>query len=364
MTIPPNSALPQALLRKRESNAAAFAPQPQPAPAAPANNVLPMQPGQIMDAPVQTQPVSAVPAAPAAPVAAAPAAPAAPQPDTAPALDLSAFLAPGQTMPAPAPEPAPVAAPQAYAAPGSSAEDVQNLRGQIEALTGMIGAMQQNQTAGQQPATPAALLDINPEEFTPEEIEKYGGSLPMIKKALANFASEMLEPALQQINARTIDPTELESLRGTVAQTQSTSFSNVLAAAVPDLQQLAVDPNFKAFLNQPIPNTGGSMTVGSVVSNAYKTQDAGTISRLVGEYRQQAGAAPVVPPQAAFHAPAPGPAPVAVAPTEAKGPILSWSKRAEAGSHFRKGLISREQLGQINAAYEAAMVEGRVDMNS
>jgi hypothetical protein len=240
---------------------------------------------------------------------------------------------------------------------------VHNLRGQIEALTAMVGTMQQAQPAAT-PAAPAAMLDIEAVDFTPEEIEKYGGSLEMIQKAMNRFAKDKLEPVLAQLNARTVDPAELENLKGAFTQTQSTTFSNVLSTAVPDLNQLAADPNFKAYLAQPVPNTGGSMTIGSVMANAYQSQDAGTIRNLVHEYRAQAGVAPAVPPQAAIHAPAPGPAPMAAAPVATQGPILAWSKRVEAGSQFRKGLITREQLGQIDAAYMTASAEGRVDMQA
>jgi hypothetical protein len=308
--------------------------------------------------------------------------PPAPQQSQAPAapeIDLSAFIvedAPGeQTAPtappnvvpfdqaisdtAPAPAPSPDERDRAYR------EDMARLQGQVHAMQQMFthgGQQTQQQTAAQQAAE--RMLSVDASDLTAEEMEQYKASLPIIQKVVQRTLMEHVEPALQRLNGRTVDPKLIEQLTGQVGTATETSFKSTLSVAVPDLDDLSGHPDFATFISRNVPYTGKS--VKSVLGEAYKARDVTRIREVMSDFRKQvSGDAPqATPPARAFQGPAVSAStPTPSAQTTHKKPTLALSKRRDAGLQFQKGQITKQQLDAINNLYEEAFRENRVDVN-
>lgn len=362
--VSPTTRLPRALTAKRAALT----------PAAPTGQPAPPPAVQVQPAP-QPTPVQQVSPAPQNPAPQNPA----PQSPAPAELDLTQFIAaepepaapaapaPGQPAPADPSAPAWLTAPQdpapAAAAATPASDDLARLRGQVEAYEQVMRAGGVAPTAQQSDAASNAqsLINLQPEDLTPEELATYQGSIPVMEKVLARMLQQHVNPALQTLAADT------QAAAQQATQVATTSFDSTLAVAVPDLETLARDPRFRAFVSQPIPYTGGRETVQSRLNAAYKTQDAGTIASIMGEFRT--GVNSVAPPQPsldAFQAPptAASAPPVPRTPAPAtQAPMLKFSERQKASADYTKGRITREHLDQINQVYEKAFAEQRVVMD-
>ena len=295
-------------------------------------------------------------------------------------MDSAAAAPPSEleaTLPPNAPEwmrsaPAAAAAesdPQAAAAAAAAARDIAKLQGQVEAYQAMqqAGAAPAAQPTHAQDEAVQRLLDIDVEDLTPEEMETYQSSIPVMEKVMRRALMQHVDPALATLRD------QANAVQQSVATTAATTFDATLNATVPDLQELARNPHFVRFTEQPIPYTGGKETVRTRLKAAYDAQDTTTISGIMSEFRQgiQSVAPDTAnPPVAAFAVPQssppsnPVPRPAAQTSASTQAPMLKMSKRVEASEMLRKGRINRAQLDEIDAVYTKAFAENRVDMNS
>lgn len=213
---------------------------------------------------------------------------------------------------------------------------------------------------GDAPITLAA-KDV-PTQLTDEQRQQYERSMPVIKHLALTVMQEAMQPVLArlaQLERGVIDVRT--NTQQTVANLADRSFKGQLRQAVPDLDALTASQEFKAFLERPIPYSGGQ-TIRDRLKQAYEGQDAHTIASIVADFRASIGGGkpPVTPAHFAQPAGNGGQPPAAHEPPTSK-PMLAWSKRTEATTRFQKGQMTQAELAKVQQLYDQAAKEGRVD---
>lgn len=147
------------------------------------------------------------------------------------------------------------------------------------------------QTPGPQPGALDFSVALQAAELTPEERQFFSGKEELFTKLMQNVAKEQIEPVLKRIadNAQATYGRLGEVERNTVTQQQQTT-RQVLAARIPDFEQILAQPQFATFLNEVVPEVG--VTRGEIVRAAVKRGDIGLIGTHVARYKQMYGQAP------------------------------------------------------------------------
>jgi len=203
--------------------------------------------------------------------------------------------------------------------------------------------------------------------ITPEESAQFAASMPFIEKIVQRALATHVAPKLNDFAQQTVRRADITDLTTSVQASGQSAFQAGLRSVIPDIDAVSADPAFAQHLNSPVSVlTGDSLLVGNVLNDAVKRRDIAAVQRIVQNFRVQQGQPAAVPPQAALQAPHGTQAAVTPAQLQpaAPGPTLKWSSRREAGLQFQKGLITKQQLDQVDAIYAQAFGEGRVDMNN
>lgn len=248
---------------------------------------------------------------------------------------------------------------------------------ELTALRTMVAAMQQNAAPAPAPAAqtttpaptpaPAPAFNFAAVDITDAERTQFASSMPFIEKVVQQALATHLAPRLNEFAQQTVRREDITDLTSSVQATGQSAFQIGLRTAIPDIDAVGADPAFVQHLNSPVSAiTGDSLLVGNVLNDAVKRRDIATVQRIVQNFRVQQGQPAAVPPQAALQAPYGTQATVTSAQLQpaAPGPVLKWSARKDAGLQFQKGLITKQQLDQVDAIYGQAFSEGRVDMNT
>ena len=194
-----------------------------------------------------------------------------------------------------------------------------------------------------------AILNSIPQE----QRATYEKSLPLV----ADVAQRMVEHAINNGVAPKLSRYE-ESMQAQVAQ-QDAMFEATLQQRIGNVDALLQDQNFAAYLDTPIPFSGG-MTPRKALLQSYDGRNVEGVVDIVNGYRaRQAAQTPVSPTppmqQTSMYA---NPLPAKVSPA---GQVLPASTIQRAMADFSSGRISREVYGELLKTFEQYGREGRVD---
>lgn len=224
------------------------------------------------------------------------------------------------------------------------------------------------------PPTPAAPSPVAapgaptaPPSLTEEQMQRYAGSIPVIQRVAADMIASHLAPILAQLESmRGEFSTGVRSAEERVQAVARTTFQTTLYQQVPDLATLTKSPEFRQFIDTPIPYSGGR-TVRAALRAAHEAQDVQTIAAIVADFRAQRKTAPppVTPPSPGHFAQPTGASGQPPAQHEPGVPqMLPWSKRLEAGERFKRKQIAKDEFDKVAALYERAAKENRIDFSN
>lgn len=277
-------------------------------------------------------------------------------------LDISQYFAPEPSSPKPAPE---------VAAKGQE-EDVQARIRQLEMelLEHRVRAETLAQMHSHAAPIPAQDTPAEPEpapsffdgdedlDLTPEEKEVYGASLPVIEK----IAKQML---------RRYHATEVDRLRETVGkvseqhqtiqsevqQSRQSAFMSEILAAVPDLHSRVNSPGWQAYLQQPLPFTGGQYTIGQHLQMAAARGDRDSTVEVLKGYNMPQDPTPSMVSPGTSQTSTPSTTPRQVQK-------FAYSKYEEASEKARTGKMTYAEFEKVQNAFFEAESRGAVDYSA
>jgi hypothetical protein len=213
------------------------------------------------------------------------------------------------------------------------------------------------------PAAPLASQFLSPADMglTPAESEAFGDSIPVIRKVAEAAAAAARSEANAEISALKNRVEQMESsVNSRMTETIGAAYQQQLASAVPDLNQLVSTPEFKAFISDTVPMTGERIS--SVLSAAHANRDLPKITRIMAEFRSKLGQSPLdglVQPSGVAASPKLSTPMAAPAPK-----TLPWTNRLKAAKLFDAGKITKAQFDAVDAEYNAADLQGRIDFSA
>lgn len=233
-------------------------------------------------------------------------------------------------------------------------------RGRNAAMTQMMqGGAQQHQ---QQPEHqgPAPLFDPSEIQLTDDEINLYG------KDATA-YAEKIAKRVMQQVHDKAILPLQqqlyqqqqaLNQSRVDSATQQSQLLFQRVQAAVPTLPQITQSQEWRDYLNTPAPGTGGAVAMRTLLETNIRQGNFDGIKEIVDIYldrSKQSGLQSQV---------SPGRSQVSTPPSTLatrKPKQLAYSKFLSAKNQYVSGLMSYDEFSRIEAVYDKAAVEDRIN---
>lgn len=232
-------------------------------------------------------------------------------------------------------------------------------RGKNAAMTQMMqGGAQQHQQPEHQ--GPAPLFDPSEIQLTDDEINLYG------KDATA-YAEKIAKRVMQQVHEKTILPLQqqlyqqqqaLNQSRVDSATQQSQLLFQRVQAAVPTLPQITQSQEWRDYLNTPAPGTGGAVAMRTLLETNIRQGNFDGIKEIVDIYldrSKQSGLQSQV---------SPGRSQVSTPPSTLatrKPKQLAYSKFLSAKNQYVSGLMSYDEFSRIEAVYDKAAVEDRIN---
>lgn len=197
------------------------------------------------------------------------------------------------------------------------------------------------------------------EYFTAKQIEEYGEEhLRTVVKGAVKAGMKTIEPSLQaeleQLRA------DMESLRGTAAQTREQAFWGQLESALPDWQEQQASPEFQEWLAEVDPVSG--RTRDSYIKDAQKRLDA---SRVVAIFKSFRGVAPNKPATVAAASSRPS-SPPAGKPIQAEMPPPATKLRLADWQQFQREVTQGKWRGrdreaaELDRKFQRALQEGNM----
>lgn len=187
----------------------------------------------------------------------------------------------------------------------------------------------------------------------PEQRAVYEKSLPFV----AEVAQRMVEHAINHGVAPKL--TRYEESMQAQAEQQDAMFEATLQQRIGNVDALLQDPNFAAYLDAPIPYSGG-MTPRKALLQSYDGRNVDGVLDVVNGFKsRQAAQAPTTPtPMMQQTSQYANPLPAKVSPA---GQILPASTINRAMADFSAGRITREVYGELLKTFEQYSRDGRVD---
>lgn len=231
-------------------------------------------------------------------------------------------------------------------------------RGRNAAMTQLLQGSAQHQPPEQK--GPAPLFDPSEIQLTDDEINLYG------KDATA-YAEKIAKRVVQQMHEKAILPLQqqiyqqqqaLNQNRVDAATQQSQLLFQRVQAAVPELPQITQSQEWRNFLNTPVPGTGGSASMRSFLETNIRQGNFDGIKEIVDIYldrSKQSGLQSQV---------SPGRSQVSNPPSTLatrKPRQLAYSKFLSARNRYASGQMSYEEFSRIEAVYDKAAVEDRIN---
>jgi hypothetical protein len=196
-------------------------------------------------------------------------------------------------------------------------------------------------------------------ELTPEEKETYAESLPVINKLLAanewRIHKSIIEPLKNEIenlkknNRQVVDQ---------IAAVDSSSFLQQVKARVKDFDAKVASPEWRDFLSKPVsPYT--QITIGEALWNeGHQKRNLPLVLQIFEDFeksrKNNVTAAYAAPPVSAASGS------LANGVTDKK-PILKMSARRQLHDDFKKGRITFSKYQTMKALFDEAEKEGRID---
>lgn len=235
-------------------------------------------------------------------------------------------------------------------------------RGRNAAMTQMMQGGVQQQQQHQQPEHqgPAPLFDPSEIQLTDEEINLYG------KDATA-YAEKIAKRVMQQVHEKAIIPLQqqiyqqqqaLNQSRVDSATQQSQLLFQRVQAAVPELPQITQSQEWRNYLNTPAPGTGGAVAMRTLLETNIRQGNFDGIKEIVDIYldrSKQSGLQSQV---------SPGRSQVSTPPSTLatrKPRQLAYSKFLSARNQYASGQMSYDEFSRIEAVYDKAAVEDRIN---
>ena len=230
---------------------------------------------------------------------------------------------------------------------------------------GRNAAMMQMMQGGAQPQQPEhqgpkPLFDPSEIQITDEEISLYG------KDATA-YAEKIAKRVMQQVHEKAILPLqqqiyqqqqELNKSRVDSATQQSQLLFQRVQAAVPELPKITQSQEWRNYLNTPAPGTGGAVAMRTLLETNIRQGNFDGIKEIVDIYldrSKQSGLQSQV---------SPGRSQVSTPPSTLatrKPKQLAYSKFLSAINKYASGQMSYEEFARIEAVYDKAAVEDRIN---
>lgn len=232
-------------------------------------------------------------------------------------------------------------------------------RGRSAAMSQM---MQGTVPRPQQPAPqePAPLFDPSEIQLTDDEINLYG------KDATA-YAEKIAKRVMQQAHEKSILPLQqqlyqqqqvLNKSRADSAAQQSQLLFQRVQAAVPELPQITQSQEWRNYLDTPAPGTGGAVPMKALLETNIRQGNFDGIKEIVDIYldrSKQSGLQSQI---------SPGRSQVSNPPSTLatrKPRQLAYSKFLSARNQYASGQMSYDEFSRIEAVYDKAAVEDRIN---
>lgn len=231
-------------------------------------------------------------------------------------------------------------------------------RGRNAAMTQMMQGGAQHQQPEHQ--GPAPLFDPSEIQLTDDEINLYG------KDATA-YAEKIAKRVMQQVHEKAILPLQqqiyqqqqaLNQSRVDSATQQSQLLFQRVQAAVPELPQITQSQEWRNYLNTPAPGTGGAVAMRTLLETNIRQGNFDGIKEIVDIYldrSKQSGLQSQV---------SPGRSQVSNPPSTLatrKPRQLAYSKFLSARNQYASGQMSYDEFSRIEAVYDKAAVEDRIN---
>lgn len=232
-------------------------------------------------------------------------------------------------------------------------------RGRNAAMAQMMqGTAQQSQQPTQQ--EPAPLFDPSEIQLTDDEINLYG------KDATA-YAEKIAKRVMQQVHEKAILPLQqqfyqqqqvLNQSQAASAAQQSQLLFQRVQAAVPELPQITRSQEWRNFLDTPAPGTGGAVPMKALLETNIRQGNFDGIKEIVDIYldrSKQSGLQSQI---------SPGRSQVSTPPSTLatrKPRQLAYSKFLSARNQYASGQMSYDEFSRIEAVYDKAAVEDRIN---
>lgn len=231
-------------------------------------------------------------------------------------------------------------------------------RGRNAAMTQMMQGGAQHQQPEQQGPDP--LFDPSEIQLTEDEINLYG------KDATA-YAEKIAKRVVQQMHEKAILPLQqqiyqqqqaLNQSRMDSATQQSQLLFQRVQAAVPELPKITQSQEWRNFLTTPAPGTGGAVDMRTLLETNIRQGNFDGIKEIVDIYldrSKQSGLQSQV---------SPGRSQVSTPPSTLatrKPRQLAYSKFLSARNQYASGQMSYDEFSRIEAVYDKAAVEDRIN---
>lgn len=231
-------------------------------------------------------------------------------------------------------------------------QENREMRDEIVKLTTRLDSLEKA------PAAPVKPAEV-PIELTDEEMQEYGGALPVLKKLLAqqqrHIEESVVKPLQQEIvglkkNTDDVAKRTAASDEGTFVQQVRMQVKSIGG----DFDATLKNPEWVEFTSRPV-SAYTDETIGQALMNAHKKRDLTKVVQVFEDFGKSK-----TKKTTAFNAPSVSAASGAL-PNSDKKPILKISKRKEASEKFRKRQISNAEYQAIAQLYREAEAEGRID---
>ena len=187
----------------------------------------------------------------------------------------------------------------------------------------------------------------------PDQRAAYEKSLPLV----ADVAQRMVEHAINTGIAPKL--TRYEESMQAHAEQQDAMFEAALQQRIGNVDALLQDPNFAAYLDAPIPYSGG-VTPRQALLKSYDGRNIDGVLDVVNGFKSRQAAQAPTPPTPVMHQASQyaNPLPAKVSPA---GQILPASTINRAMVDFSAGRITREVYNELLKQFEVYSRDGRID---
>lgn len=209
------------------------------------------------------------------------------------------------------------------------------------------------------PATPAPASEAP--QYTPEELEQYGDSKDFITKVAQQVATNVINTRMAELETRLKGiETTTQGVAKTVQTHTTSTFYEKVQAKVPKMQAIISHKNWGDFLDSIEPMTGA--TYETVLQHNVQGQRLDQVANIYNlfesKYMQEAT------PPAGYD----GANPSGGAVNQPSQPVvagkLKQSDRKKASADYIKGIITWDQLEEVNKKFDAADKIGNIDYNA